>query len=78
MLTKRRPGTAPHTTIGSLTMRTIPQPMRPEPDPGTSPEAEPEQDDGLWQVHGQGSATKSGPSQDHPILPRERTLKAET
>ena len=45
-LTKCRPRTAPHTTIGSLAMRTVPQPMRPEPDPGTSPEAEPEQDDG--------------------------------
>ena len=46
MLTKCQPGTTPRTTIGSLTMRTVPQPMRPEPDPGMSPEAEPEQDDG--------------------------------
>ena len=42
MLMKCQPGTAPHTMIGSTTMRTVPQPMRPEPDPGTSPEAEPE------------------------------------
>ena len=46
MLMKHQPGTAPHTTIGSPTMRTVPQPMRSEPDPGTSPKAEPEQDDG--------------------------------
>ena len=60
------------------TASTVPQPMRPESDPGTPPEAEPEQDDGQWQVRGQGSATKFSPSQDHPILPKERTLKAET
>ena len=29
-----------------------------------------------WQVQGQGSAAESGPFQDHPILPEERTLKA--
>ena len=50
------------------TTRTVPQPMRPGPDPGTPPKAEPEQDDRRWQVHGQGSATKFGPFQDHPIL----------
>ena len=50
--------------------------MRPESDLGTPPEAEPEQDDGRWQVHGQGSATKSGPFQDHPILPKGKALKA--
>ena len=61
-----------------LTARIVPQPMRPEPDPGTPPEAEPEKDDGRWQVHGQGSAAKFGPFQDHPILPKGRTLKAET
>ena len=52
--------------------------MRPGPDLGMPPEAEPEQDDGQWQVHRQGSATKFGPFQDHPILPKGRTLKAET
>ena len=46
MLMRRQPGTAPRTTIGSLTMRTVPQPMKPEPDPGMSPKAGPEQDDG--------------------------------
>ena len=46
MLMKHRPGTAPRITIGSPTMRAVPQTMRPEPDPGTSPEAGPEQDDG--------------------------------
>ena len=45
-MTKCQPRTVPHTMIGSPTMWTVPQPMRPEPDPGTSPEAEPEQDDG--------------------------------
>ena len=45
MLMKHQPGTTPHTTIGSPTMRTISQPMRPEPDPRTSHKAEPEQDD---------------------------------
>ena len=52
--------------------------MRPEPDLGTPPEVEPEQDNGQWQVPGQGSAAKFGPFQDHPILPKERTLKAKT
>ena len=52
--------------------------MRPEPDLGTPPEVEPAQDNGQWQVPGQGSATKFGPFQDHPILPKERTLKAKT
>ena len=61
-----------------LTTRTVPQPMRPGPDLGMPPEVEPEQDNGQWQVPGQGSAAKFGPSQDHPILPKERTLKAET
>ena len=52
--------------------------MRPESDLGTPPEVEPAQDNGQWQVPGQGSATKFGPFQDHPILPKERTLKAKT
>ena len=52
--------------------------MRPEPDPGMPPKAESEQDDGQWQVPGQGSATKFGPFQDHLILPKGRTLRAET
>ena len=43
---EHQPGAVPYTTIGSPNHKTIPQPMRPEPDPGTSPEAEPEQDDG--------------------------------
>ena len=54
------------------------QPMRPESDPGMAPKAEPKQDDGQWQVHAQGSATKFSPFQDHSILPKGRTLKAET
>ena len=33
-----RLGTAPHTTLGSLTMKTIPQPTTPEPDPGNVPQ----------------------------------------
>ena len=52
--------------------------MRPESDPGTPHKVEPKQDDGQWQVHGQGSVAKFGPIQDHPILPKGRTLKAET
>ena len=52
--------------------------MRPGPDLGTPPKAEPEQDNRRWQVPGQGSAAKFGPFEDHPILPKERTLKAET
>ena len=50
--------------------------MRPEPDLGMPPKVEPKQDNGQWQVPGQGSATKFGPFQDHPILQKERTLKA--
>ena len=50
--------------------------MRPESDPGMPPEAEPEQDDGRWQVHGQGSAAKFGPFQNHPILPKEKNLES--
>ena len=46
MLTKCQPGTAPHIMIGSLTTRTVLQPMRPEPDPGMPPKAKPEQDNG--------------------------------
>ena len=34
---KCQPRTAPHITLGSLTMKTAPQPMRPEPDPGNVP-----------------------------------------
>ena len=60
------------------TTRTVPQPMRPESDPGMPPKVEPKQDDGQWQVHGQGSAAKFGPFQDHPILLKGRTLEAET
>ena len=52
--------------------------MRPEPDFGTPPKVEPAQDNGQWQVPGQGSAAKFSPFQDHPILPKERTLKAKT
>ena len=53
--------------------------MRPEPDLGMPPhQVEPAQDNGQWQVPGQGSAAKFGSFQDHPILPKERTLKAET
>ena len=60
------------------TTRTISQPMRPESDLGTPPPKQNlEQDNGRWQVPGQGSATKFGPFQDHPILPKEITLKAE-
>ena len=32
--------------LNPLTTRTVPQPMRPEPDLGMPPEAEPEQDNG--------------------------------
>ena len=52
--------------------------MRPEPDLGMPPEVEPKQDNRQWQDPGQGSAAKFGPFQDHPILPKERTLKAKT
>ena len=46
--TECRLGTAPHTMIGSLTMKTVTQPTRPEPTLETSQEAEPEKmtDDG--------------------------------
>ena len=69
---------SPTPRLDPPTTKTIPQPMRPEPDLGMPPEVEPEQDNGQWQVPGQGSATKFGPFQDHPILPKERTLKAKT
>ena len=64
--------------IESPDCKTVSQPTRPESDPGMPPEAESEQDDRQWQVPGQGSAAKFGPFQDHPILPKERTLKART
>ena len=50
--------------------------MRPGPDPEMPPETEPKWKNGQWQVQGQGSATKSGPFQDHPILPEGRALRA--
>ena len=37
--------TAPCTTLGSLTMETISQPMRPEPDPGNVPQSRTWRDD---------------------------------
>ena len=51
----------PTPRLDPLTTETIPQPMRPEPDLGTSPKVEPEQDNGQWQVPGQGSAAKFDP-----------------
>ena len=50
--------------------------MRPGPDPGTPLKTEPKQKNRQWQVQGQGSAAKSGPFQDHPILPEGRALRA--
>ena len=41
-----QPGTALHTTLGSLTIKTAPQPMIPEPDPGDVPQGRPWRDDG--------------------------------
>ena len=68
----------PTPRLDPLTTETIPQPMRPEPDLGMPPKVEPEQNNGQWQVPEQGSAIIFGPFQDHPILPKERTLKAKT
>ena len=51
-----QPGTTPYTTLGSLTLKTVPQPMRPEPDLETSPEAEP------------GKMTDDGKSMDKAVL----------
>ena len=68
----------PTPRLNPPTRETVPQPMRLEPDLGTPPKVEPEQDNGQLQVPGQGSAAKFGPFQDHPILPKERTLKAKT
>ena len=36
---KHQLGNAPHTMIGSPTTKTIPQSMRPEPDPGNAPQS---------------------------------------
>ena len=58
------------------TTETVPQPMRPEPDLGTPPKVEPEQDNRQWQVPGQGSATKFSPFQDHPILLKGKNFES--
>ena len=55
------------------TTRMVPHPMRPETDLGMPPlpKQNLEQDNGQWQIPGQGSAAKFSPFQDHPILPKK-------
>ena len=50
--------------------------MRPESDPGMPPKAEPEQDDGQWQVHGQDSATKIWSFSGPPHPPKGKNLES--
>ena len=50
------PGITPRITLGSLTMKTALQPMKPEPDPGNVPEADP------------GEMMDDGKSMDEAVL----------